>query len=112
MKPNEDISNDKRLQKILNIIYEVASGNYDIYEEIDDKGDELDAVIIGLNMLVYELSENQGIKKLNEQLTDAINDLKSTQAQLVQSQKIKSSKPLARCRPALPMTLTTFWQPF
>ncbi len=95
MKPNEDISNDKRLQKILNIIYEVASGNYDIYEEIDDKGDELDAVIIGLNMLVYELSENQGIKKLNEQLTDAINDLKSTQAQLVQSQKMEALGTLA-----------------
>ena len=43
MKPNEDISNDKRLQKILNVIYKIASGDYDFHEEIDDKGDELDA---------------------------------------------------------------------
>ena len=34
MKPNEDISNDKRLQEILNVIYKIASGDYDFYEEI------------------------------------------------------------------------------
>ena len=47
---------DSRIEEILSLIQELASGNLDARREMSGRSDELDGVIEGLNMLGEELA--------------------------------------------------------
>ena len=49
------MNNDPRIEQILNLIMQIASGNLEARETRSEKRDGLDAVIEGLNMLAEEL---------------------------------------------------------
>jgi diguanylate cyclase (GGDEF)-like protein/PAS domain S-box-containing protein len=69
-----DCSSDPRLEHILDILLQLASGNMTVRTSPSDRGDALDAVMTGLNMLAEELSAE-------------INNLERTQQELKQSEK-------------------------
>lgn len=50
-----EITNDSRIQQILELIYSLAAGDLDASCALGQTGDELDAIIGGLNMLAEEL---------------------------------------------------------
>jgi len=49
------LNNDPRIGEILNLILQVAGGNFEARAVPSEQGDELDAIISGLNMLAEEI---------------------------------------------------------
>ena len=62
MKYKTRISNNPKLEEIYMLIFNIASGNYDVRGNTSSRGDELDAVITALNMLVEELKAKNELK--------------------------------------------------
>ncbi len=85
------IKNDERLEKIINLLLKYTLGDYGQRELISHKGDEIDAIIIGLNTLGEEL-QSSGIivRDYKERMDDITNILlKYTLGDL--SEKLKVS---------------------
>jgi signal transduction histidine kinase len=81
----------ERISVILDAIIKVAQGDYSVEIEPSGRNDELDALAVGVNMMVYDLKdkyetelENERISKLNEQLKIATEKAK-------ESDRLKSS---------------------
>jgi diguanylate cyclase (GGDEF)-like protein len=56
MTPQEKPAQDPRLNEVLELILQLTSGNLQVQGTPSDRGDELDAIITGLNMLGEEMS--------------------------------------------------------
>ena len=66
MKSQVNNYEDPRIQEVLNIIYELASGNLEARGTVSEKGDALDGIITGLKMLAEEITDSIfEIKKLS-----------------------------------------------
>ncbi len=67
---------DRRVNKIKDLLFEIACGNYDKRGEISEKKDEFDAIITGINMLAEELEQTtisrNYLKKIYEGVTDMV----------------------------------------
>ena len=64
MKPQESNQDDPRIDEILDVIYELASGNLEARGVASENEDNLDGIITGLNMLAEELKElRQSLRK-------------------------------------------------
>ena len=72
---------DSRIQAVLELIQGLASGNLQTRRESSDRGDELDAVIEGLNMLGEELAATTvSVERYEEvvcELRQALRDVKT-----------------------------------
>lgn len=71
MKEKSAVSKDPRIARILDFIMKLASGDLSPGETPSDRGDDIDGIIIGLNMLAEELyhqviSLSQAEKRLDE----------------------------------------------
>ncbi|MCW3076188.1 MAG: Sensory box histidine kinase/response regulator, partial [Bacteroidetes bacterium] len=53
-----NLNKDERIEKIINLILQYNVGDYSKRETVSDKGDELDAIIIGLNTLGEEAQDS------------------------------------------------------
>jgi light-regulated signal transduction histidine kinase (bacteriophytochrome) len=51
----KDFTQDIRIEKIYEQLVQYSTGNFSVREDVSDKGDELDAIIVGLNTLGEEL---------------------------------------------------------
>ena len=58
MKPQESNQEDPRIQEILSVVYELASGNLEARGVASEKEDDLDGIITGLNMLAEEIADS------------------------------------------------------
>ena len=66
MKSQESNQEDPRIKEILNVIYELASGNLEARGVVSEKEDSLDGIIVGLKMLAEEIADSVlEIRKLN-----------------------------------------------
>ena len=66
MKSQPNNYEDPRIQEILNLIYELASGNLEVRGTVSGDEDNIDAIITGLNMLADEIADSVlRIKKLS-----------------------------------------------
>lgn len=59
MNSNSITKNDPRIAKIVDIILKMADGNLSVRETPGEKGDEIDSVIIGLNLLAELLQKSR-----------------------------------------------------
>lgn len=72
------LHNQNRVNDILNALLRYTTLDFSDRLEITDKGDELDAIIIGLNSLIDELENRiEQLKELNRELEYANNELDS-----------------------------------
>jgi hypothetical protein len=67
--------NRKRIESLIDVVMQVARGNNSVQAPISDKNDPIDALAMGVNMMIDDLAlkektekENQQIKKLNAEL--------------------------------------------
>ncbi|MDH5542459.1 MAG: HAMP domain-containing protein [Nitrospinota bacterium] len=63
MKMEKINQNDPRFNRIIDLIMNLAEGDLESRAEVSNKGDELDAIITGLNMLAEELKAKQETEK-------------------------------------------------
>ena len=75
------MTEDPRLAKILDQIIGLAKGNFETRATISDKGDELDAIMAGLNLLGEELTDKTKFIEENSKRINAIMEMliKTTQ---------------------------------
>lgn len=66
---------DKRLDKINNLIFDIAAGNFRPQANIEGEMDELDAVITGINMLAEELERNTISRSYLKKIYDGMSDM-------------------------------------
>lgn len=92
---------EKRVNAILDGVLEVTQMNLSHRIEVSDKGDELDAIALGINTLAEELAYNLNeIKQVNHELEQSNHELQKQQEELEssneeleeQSQKLKSQQ--------------------
>ncbi len=70
------ISKDERLEKINQLLLQYTLGEYKHRETISDKGDEIDAIVIGLNTLGEELeASGTVVRDYKERMDDIMNIL-------------------------------------
>ena len=66
MKSQPNNYEDPRIQEILNLIYELASGNLEVRGTVSGDEDNIDGIITGLNMLADEIADSVlRVKKLS-----------------------------------------------
>jgi diguanylate cyclase (GGDEF)-like protein/PAS domain S-box-containing protein len=69
---------DSRISQVLDVIYRVAFGELDARTTPSDKGDEIDAIMTGLNMLAEELDARvKDLNRLNRELRDSEESFKA-----------------------------------
>ncbi|GAB3830990.1 hypothetical protein GCM10028895_47770 [Pontibacter rugosus] len=68
------ILND-RIEDIINLITEVANGNFDYQIEASDSGDELDALIEGIRMLGQELKKSTVSRDFMQSIYQGVVDM-------------------------------------
>jgi diguanylate cyclase (GGDEF)-like protein/PAS domain S-box-containing protein len=72
MSCDEEQPIEPRISQILDAIYRIAFGELDTRTTPTDKGDEIDAIMTGLNMLAEELGARvNDLNSLNEKLKDS-----------------------------------------
>ncbi|SIR23597.1 PAS domain-containing hybrid sensor histidine kinase/response regulator [Pontibacter lucknowensis] len=65
----------ERIEEIMSLITEVASGNFDYQIETSETGDEMDAVIAGINMLGQELKSSTVSRDFMESIYRGVVDM-------------------------------------
>lgn len=70
---------------------EVAKGNYSVQNEVSDKNDDLDALAMGLNMMIDDLRNNVDLKLQNRKIRKANDELKKAKEKAQESDRLKSA---------------------
>ncbi|WP_101443401.1 PAS domain-containing hybrid sensor histidine kinase/response regulator [Pontibacter ramchanderi] len=65
----------ERIEEIMSLITEVASGNFDYQIETSETGDEMDAVIAGINMLGQELKTSTVSRDFMQSIYQGVVDM-------------------------------------
>ncbi len=72
---NLDTRQDQRISEILDLIIQITSGNLSARGNPSERGDELDAIIVGLNMLGEELSASfEAVRKARDELEERVQE--------------------------------------
>ena len=76
MNKNLNISGDERISKILTAIMEISAGEYKNRLIPSQKDDEIDAIMVGINMLAEEIKATRSsleelLKEGTEKLTES-----------------------------------------
>jgi PAS domain S-box-containing protein len=70
-----EVQNQNRIDHISRMIFEIASGNYDYHVPLTEKKDELDAIVMGINMLREELKATTVSRDYMDNLFKGVIDL-------------------------------------
>src|SRR5688572_7534461 len=84
------MKDDARLEQIYNQISRLAKGDFLVQENVSEKGDELDSIIVGLNILGEELNSKLMADHDNERRTQLLMDamVRTTQFDFSQSLEV------------------------
>lgn len=86
----------ERLEVVIDTLEKMASGDMSSCLHVSEKGDHIDALAYGINILAGEIvykqeqeeKRRQDLEQAHLQLTKTLNDLKMTQEQLIQAAKL------------------------
>ena len=79
MKKKLNISNDERISDILNAIMGVSAGDYQTRLIPSEKDDDIDAIMVGLNMLAEEIqSTKYSLEELLKEKTSNLSKSENT----------------------------------
>lgn len=87
-----DEDHDPRLDELLDVMLAIARQDFDVKARASSRNDAIDAIAVGLNMLVDELRDEVASRR---ELEHALDELKRTQAQLVHAGKLAAIGQLA-----------------
>ncbi|MCX6175172.1 MAG: PAS domain S-box protein [Ignavibacteriales bacterium] len=86
MNKNLNVSSDEKISKILNAIMEVAAGNYGTRLIPSEKNDEIDAIMVGLNMLAEEIeASGDSLERLLKERTNKLTESEIKYSTLAES---------------------------
>lgn len=87
----EDKSLHKRLSELTETVMKVARGDYTVQNELSGRNDELDALAMGMNMMIDDLRNNADLESRNKEF-EAINaELMKAKKKAQESDRLKSA---------------------
>lgn len=87
-----NLTNDrKRLQAIIENVMKVARGNYSVQNEISPENDDLDALSMGLNMMIDDLRNNLDLAERNREIKAINIKLRRATVKAQESDRLKSA---------------------
>lgn len=80
-----------RIDEFLTAIMKVAQGDYSVQLELTGKNDYLDALAIGINMMVDDIKRSQVVEVENEKIKQLNDELQKAKAKAEESDRLKSA---------------------
>ncbi|MBN2347739.1 MAG: response regulator [Bacteroidales bacterium] len=85
-------STDKeRIQKLIEVVMKVAQGDYSVQNELSENNDDLDALAMGLNMMIDDLRNNVDLEEQNKKFKAINVELKKAKEKAQESDRLKSA---------------------
>lgn len=88
MKSNED---SKRIEVILDAVMKVARGDFSQEVILSDNNDDLDALAMGVNMMIDDLRINFNIEEQNKKIIAINEELTIAKEKALESERLKSA---------------------
>jgi len=85
-KPDEE-----RINEFIDAVMKVARGDYSVQVGLSDENDDLDALGIGINMMVDDIRKNKGVRRENEEIKRLNAQLKAAKEKAEESDRLKSA---------------------
>lgn len=80
-----------RISEILDVIIQVAQGDYSVQVSLTGENDDFDAIAMGINMMVDDIKKKQETKKENERIKNLNDQLKIAMEKAKESDRLKSA---------------------
>jgi len=86
-----DQRDKERINKLLDTVMKVARGDYSVQNELSGESDDLDALAMGLNMMIDDLRNNVNLKSQNNRIRAINDELKKAKKKAQESDRLKSA---------------------
>jgi signal transduction histidine kinase len=86
-----EIFDKERIQNLIEVIMKVAQGDYTVQCNISQKNDEMDALGMGINMMIDDLQNNVDLKKQNRKMQALNHELRIAKEKAQESDHLKSA---------------------
>jgi signal transduction histidine kinase/CheY-like chemotaxis protein len=80
-----------RIDEFIDAIMKVARGDYSVQVTVSDEYNYLDALAIGINMMVDDISRSKNIEQENEKIKELNEQLKKAKEKAEESDRLKSA---------------------
>jgi signal transduction histidine kinase len=87
----DNLSDKERIHKLIDTVMKVAQGDYTVQNELSGKNDDLDALAMGLNMMIDDLRNNVDLEQQNKKIKAINAELKKAKEKAQESDRLKSS---------------------
>ncbi len=85
------VSDKKRINEMVHVVMQVASGNYNAQVKLSGKNDDLDSLAMGLNMMIDDIKNSINIEQQNERFKRINRELSQAKKKAEESDKLKSA---------------------
>ncbi|QIA09420.1 ATP-binding protein [Draconibacterium halophilum] len=82
-------SNSERLENIIDAIMKVARGDYSVQVAVSNDYDQVDALAMGINMMIDDLKLKEQTDRENEQIKKLNKELKAAKIKAEESERLK-----------------------
>ena len=82
---------EERINEFIDAVMRVARGDYSVQVELTDEYDYLDALAIGINMMVDDISRSKSIELENEKIKELNAQLQAAKEKAEKSDRLKSA---------------------
>src|SRR4030042_5894367 len=80
---------DNRIEEIIKVIQDIATGNYLSRVEISDRKDDIDTIATGINMLAEEVKDKVSLQaRVSLRLADIIKQLQESRKQQLKTEEL------------------------
>jgi len=87
----DEALNNQRIESFLDVIMRAARGDYSVQLELSEENNNLDALAIGINMMVDELQYNHDIGQENKKIKQLNIQLQESKRKAEESDRLKSA---------------------
>ena len=84
-------SDKVRINELVNVVMQVASGNYNAQVKLSGTNDDLDSLAMGLNMMIDDIKNSINIEQQNERFKRINRELSQAKKKAEESDKLKSA---------------------
>ncbi len=88
MEENQD---RQRIEELIEVVMKVARGDYNVQCNLSGKNDSLDALAMGLNMMIDDLKNNVDLKLQHEKIKNINSELKEAKEKAQENDRLKSA---------------------
>ncbi|MEZ5070445.1 MAG: response regulator [Bacteroidales bacterium] len=85
------ITDNDRIQEMIEAVMKVAHGDFNVQVALSNQNDDIDALAMGLNMMIEDLAENSNLQGQFERLKAINQEVESAKNRAMESDRLKSA---------------------